>query len=132
MSEVTLDEFLTLRGVDVSNAYLHIIREPNATRDWRLARNEPDAVAALFDVALADTAHNNASAWRGDRPIAVLIDTGVAASGMDHIEGAYLLLGVLEVVGRREGCEASELLQRGERVLSTARTKGNFANKGVM
>jgi len=27
---------------------------------------------------------------------------------------------------------ASELLQRGERVLSTARTKGNFAYKGVM
>ncbi len=27
---------------------------------------------------------------------------------------------------------ASELLQRGEQVLSTARTKGNFAYKGVM
>ena len=26
----------------------------------------------------------------------------------------------------------SELLQRGERVLSTARTKGNFAYKGLM
>ena len=31
-----------------------------------------------------------------------------------------------------EWAEPARLLQRGERVLSTARTKGNFAYKGVM
>ena len=124
---LTLDEFLTLRGVDVSKTYLHIIRDggaphrsdtdvlkqPNATRDWLLSRSAPNPEQALFDITLADTAHNDATVWTKDRDgrfrdIAVLIDTGGAASELDHVEGAYLLLGVIQVLGRREGVKESE------------------------
>ena len=38
---------------------------------------------------------------------------------------------IIEVAGRVSPKASSELLQRGERVLSTARTKGNFAYKGI-
>ncbi len=62
-----------------------------------------------------------------------------SAAGMDKDVAKRLLrsvgLPVVEgfVVRARQGrSAASELLQRGERVISTARTKGNFAYKGVM
>ena len=47
--------------------------------------------------------------------------TAVALAVEWHARGLRVLL-----------VDASELLQRGERVLSTARTKGNFAYKGVL
>jgi hypothetical protein len=114
MADITLEEFLTLRGVDVANSLLHVIREPNASRDWKLVSGSANRDEALFAVALADTAHNaevlknGGVLWPTSKAIVVLIDTGVAASGMDHIEGAYLLLGVLEVLGRKSGYSASE------------------------
>ncbi len=40
MKGITLAEYLELRGVDLQRTYLHVVREPNASRDWRWASEQ--------------------------------------------------------------------------------------------
>jgi len=101
---ITLADYLELRGVDLRNTYLHVVREPNASRDWQWSAEQDCTLAdALLDATRLDTCHNNAATWRSAETIAVLLDTNVKFSTLDHVRNSYLFMGVLENLGRRPG-----------------------------
>ena len=104
MSGVTLADYPELHGVDLSSAYLHVIREPNASQDWRWASEQKGSFSdALQDATRLDTSHNNGQVWKSATTIAVLLDTCVKFSTLDHIPNSYLFMGVLDELRRRPG-----------------------------
>lgn len=104
MSGVTLADYLRLHKVDLSSTYLHVIREPNASRDWRWASEQNGSLTdALQDATQFDTSHNGAHVWKSATTIAVLLDTcvkfnltssdGALACRTITLEGSGPLLG---------------------------------------
>ncbi len=104
MRRVTLADYLTLHNVNLNNTYLHVIRDPIASQDWQWAseQNRP-LTEALLDATRLDTAHNVAKVWKSAETIAVLLDTRVKFSTLNHIPSSYLFMGVLSDINRRSG-----------------------------
>ena len=80
---VTLDVYLQYNGISLEGTYLHVIRDPNASRDWVWAMERSDLshpeslTAALIQVTRFDTCHNRASLWTLAKRVVVLIDVAV-------------------------------------------------------
>ncbi len=110
MNGISLGEYLELRGVDLRKTYLHVVREPNASRDWRWATEQDCPLTeALQDATRFDTCHNNAATWTSAETIAVLLDTNVKFSTLDYVRNSYLFMGVLQKLRRRPGVPAQKL-----------------------
>jgi len=98
----------TCKDINLSETYIHVIREPNASRDWKwVAEQVAEGAGSLNDLileaALFDTCHNKADVWKKAKNVAVLLDCHVPNSPYRHLSGQYLFLGVLHELVRLEG-----------------------------
>jgi hypothetical protein len=104
MRRVTLADYLALHNVDLNSTYLHVIRDPIASQDWQWASEQKRPLGeALLDATRLDTSHNVAKVWKSATTIAVLLDTRVKFSTLNHIPNSYLFMGVLKDIKRRPG-----------------------------